>query len=124
MDARTVAYRHALGRAGIGAALTLAPGALARAWVGRKGATTGARVIATALGARDLALGVGIARAVRSGSDAGTWLRAAVFADAVDLIATLRGRDDLPALGVVGVGGMAAGSAALGLWLQRELGER
>jgi hypothetical protein len=48
-------------------------------------------------------------------------LRAGTAADLVDFAATVRAREDIPMLGVVGVGIIAAGSAALGAWLQTEL---
>ena len=118
MDPRTLARLHALGRIAIGSALTLAPERAATAWVGDLARRPGTRVLATALGARDLALGVGTAVAVSRGYGASPWLRAAVLADAADLVATLRARRHLPPVGAAGAGVLAAGSVALGLWFQ------
>jgi hypothetical protein len=123
MDLRTLAFSHASGRIAAGTALALAPRTVGRAWVGRAGSAPGARVITTAMGARDAALGLGLAAALRSGREPGSWLRAAVLADMADLVATLRARDAIPAVSLVGVAAMAAGSAALGVYLDRALGQ-
>jgi hypothetical protein len=123
MDLRTLAFTHASGRIAAGAALALAPGRVGRAWVGRAGAAPGARVITTAMGARDAALGLGLAAALRSGREPGGWLRAAVLADTADLVATLRARDAVPPISLVAVGAIAAGSAALGVYLDRALAQ-
>jgi hypothetical protein len=121
MDARTLARLHVLGRIVLGGALTFAPGRIAQAWIGPAGARPGSRVLASAIGARDLAIGLGAASALGAGSDARPWLRAGALADAADLVATLRARSALPPLAVAGVSVVAAGSALLGLWLQREV---
>jgi hypothetical protein len=123
MDPRTLASTYALGRAGLGAALALAPGLLGRAWVGRDGARPGARVVTTAMGARDAGIGLGLADALRGGREPGPWLRTAVLSDAVDVIAMLRAREEIPAPSLVGVGALAAGSAVLGVYLARALGQ-
>jgi hypothetical protein len=118
-DAHTIARCHALGRVAMGAALTFAPGPLASAWTGS--ASPGARLLTSALGARDLGIGLGAAFALGRGTGARPWVRAGVLADATDLVATLRARRDLPALGVAGVAVIATGSTLLGLWLQRAI---
>jgi hypothetical protein len=123
MDPRTLAFSHAFGRLVAGAALALAPGTVGRAWVGRVGAARGAQVITTAMGARDAALAMGLAAALRSGREPRDWIRAAVLADTADLVATLRARDEIPALSVAGVAAIAAGSAALGVYLDRALAQ-
>jgi hypothetical protein len=123
MEPRTLAFTHAAGRIAAGAALALAPGTVGRAWVGRVGAAPGARVITTAMGTRDAAIGMGLAAALRSGREPGGWVRAGVLADTADLVATLRARDAIPALSVAGVAVIAAGSAALGLYLDRALAQ-
>ena len=46
---------------------------------------------------------------------------AGILADATDLAATLKARDDLTPLAVAVVGLVAGGSALFGLWLSREL---
>jgi hypothetical protein len=121
MDARTIARLHALCRVAVGAAYVAAPGPAGRLWVGADGARPGVRVLATAFGARDAAIGLGVLRAVREGHGARPWVRAGVLADMADLIATLRARGAVPASALAGVTAIAAGSVAVGTWLAREL---
>jgi hypothetical protein len=119
MDTRTIARVHALGLVGFGVALTFAPGPLAAAWIGPPGARPGPRVLTSAIGARDLGIGLGAVNALGQGSGARPWVRAGVLADAADLVATLRAAPSLPPLAVAGTTVIAAGSTLLGLWLQR-----
>jgi hypothetical protein len=121
MDARDIALQQAVGRAVLGAALTVAPGIAARGWIGRDAAAAGTQVVTTAMGARDLGLALGLIRALRTASPARPWLLAGVLADVADLAATLRARDALPSASVVGIGALAAGSAAVGAWLAQRL---
>lgn len=117
---RDLARMQALGRVATGAGLTFAPRAVASAWIGpRDAGRSGTAVIVSAMGARDLALGLGQARAVSNGFGAAPWIAAGVLADATDLVATWRARDELPALGVAVTAALAAGSTLLGLWLAR-----
>lgn len=116
---RDLARVHALGRVVLGAALTVAPRPVASAWLGpRHARRTQTAVVASAMGARDLGLGLGIARALGEGHGAKAWMSAGMLADAVDVIATLRARDELPAFGVAAITAMAGGSVALGFWLR------
>jgi hypothetical protein len=132
MDARTIARLHALGRAGIGAALCAAPGLAARAWIGAAATAPAAKVLTTGLGGRDLAIGLGAARALRGsgtggdGEDAGSvparpWIQAGMVADTADLLTTLLHRRDLSVPAVAGISAMAGGSVALAAWLLRAL---
>src|SRR4051812_45386215 len=115
MDQTTLTRLHAAGRVAIGTAMVLAPEKVAATWIGgREASRTGPQVVTQALGIRDAALGAGILSSVGS-SAARTWLLAAVAADAVDLAATLRGRESLPWTAVAGVSVIATASAALGL---------
>ena len=121
MEPRDAARLQAAGRIALGAAMTVAPEHFAKAWVGELGRRPGAGVLTTGLGARDLAIGVGIASALRRGYGATPWLRAGVLADVADLFATVRARRDIPPLAVAGIGLLAAGSAAYGVWLQSQV---
>jgi hypothetical protein len=123
MDLRKLASTHALGRIGFGAAMLLAPGTIGRAWVGRDGARPGTRVITSGMGARDAALGLGLADALRSGRDPGPWLFVAALADAADLLSMFRARDTISTPAFVGVGALAGGSALFGLYLGRAVGQ-
>src|SRR4051812_15321000 len=121
MDSRTLARIQALGRVAFGAGLAVAPSTVAGTWVGGPAERSGGRVLAVAMGARDLAIGVGILRALGGSHGASAWIRAGVLADTADLVATVRERDELPTLAVPVVAAMAAGSVALGLYLQTRL---
>jgi hypothetical protein len=121
VDARTLARSHALGRIVVGGALTLAPRLAGSGWMGRDSGRPATQVAISALGARDLAIGLGTAHAAGQGYGARPWIWAGVLADATDLAATLRARDALPAFNVAVVGLVAGGSVLAGLWLRREL---
>ena len=121
MDASTLARLIALGRLGLGAGLTVAPGLVGRVWVGAGGASTGAKVIGAGLGARDVAIGAGLWRALERGEDASGWLLAGAAGDLADLVATVAARDALPVLGRFGVPVIAASGAALSVWAARQL---
>jgi hypothetical protein len=121
MDPRTIARLIALGRVGIGAALLAAPGMVGERWIGGVGRSRGAQVVLMGLGARDLALGLGTAWALGGGEPARSWLLAGIAADTTDLVAAVRHRDALSPAALAGVGVLAGGAAALGLWLQSEL---
>ncbi|HEX2411549.1 MAG TPA: hypothetical protein VHJ39_10315 [Solirubrobacteraceae bacterium] len=115
-DARTIASAVATGRIAIGVAVILLPGRVATAWIGPRGADPGARLLAVAVGARDLAVGAGTAVALREGSGARNWVLAGAVADFADLAATLRYRSSLPRLAAVGVAAVAAAGGLAGLW--------
>jgi hypothetical protein len=112
---------HALGRVALGAGLTVAPELAGGTWLGRAARRPATQVAIRALGARDLAIGLGTAYAAGQGYGARPWLWAGILADATDLAATLRARDDLSPLAVVGVGLMAGGSVLLELWLRAQV---
>jgi len=121
MDPSTLARVHALGRVAFGVGLVVAPSVVAGPWVGDPAERPGGRVLAVAMGARDLAIGLGAVRSLGGSTGARAWIRAGVLADIADLVATLRERDELPTVAVPVVAAMAAGSVAFGLWLQTEL---
>ena len=118
MEPLAAARMLAFGRVAVGAALIVAPEKVLAPWLGRDGATAGSRVIGAAMGARDIAIGAGQLLALSRGRGASDWIRAGAAADVVDLVATVRARDSLPALGVAGVGLMATTGAVAGAWLQ------
>jgi hypothetical protein len=115
VDITKLARGLALNRISFGIGLILAPGLYARSWVGSDAAgedTT--KVLARALGARDLALGAGGLLALRAGDaeHARRWFAAQGMTDFVDLIATIAARD-VPKPARIFAGTMAAGSAAI-----------
>jgi hypothetical protein len=93
----------------------LAPKLYARSWVGSDAAGRSAtKVLAQALGARDLVLGTGGFLALRAGDTerARQWFAAQGLTDAVDLLATVRATD-LPLASRVFASIVAGGSAAI-----------
>lgn len=105
-------------RVAIGAALMAAPPLATDRWLGRKGMTPAARLLARALGSRDLGIGAGALWSLSGRSPLHPWLVAGVLADSTDLIVTVLHRDDLPdtavplVLATAGVG-VAMGAYAL-----------
>lgn len=91
MDPRTTATVMGIIRAGVGASLVAAPGWAGRIWVGNDADGPGTKVIARALGARDVVLGGAILLAGTSGDPARAtrYVRHGVAADAADVAATL-----------------------------------
>jgi hypothetical protein len=124
VDPRTIARLLTVGRLALGTGLTLAPGLAGRLWVGRDGARPAVRVLAVAVGARDVALGAGTLKALAAGEGARSWLQAGAVADAADAVATLRAGDALPAVGRVLVAALATSGAITGAWAQARLEER
>jgi hypothetical protein len=121
MTARTLARLQAAGRLLAGGGLTFAPGVVAGGWVGAAADKRDAQLLAIGLGARDVAIALGTLGALHSRRGASAWLRAGVLADAADLVATLRARDELPPLAVPAVVAIAGGSVLLGAYLQSAL---
>lgn len=122
MDTRQLAKYLAYARLGIGAALTLAPGAAGRIWVGEHGDGAGARVFARAIGARDVLLG---ARALASQNEGGSslkkWTQYEAGVDLSDAIATLLAAKHLTPGRRVAMPLIAASYAALNLKVASQL---
>lgn len=98
------------GRTALGVIALTFPEIPGRPWVGPAVACTpGGRVMARALGARDLVLGVGAV-----GSGARAWVAAGAVADALDALVTLGAFADLPRKGRLVVLASAGGSALAG----------
>ena len=123
---RRGAVAVAAGRVGLGLTALAWPSVPARPWVGAAADGVAARVFGRALGARDLALGLG-ALAALQGRGAGTgsaraWVAAGALSDALDVLASVSSWDELPRftrwLVAASAGGAAlagaAGSLALG----------
>ena len=86
---RGLAALLSLGRLVFGAAFIARPKLLEEAWIGRQARLPGAQVLARAVGARDLTLGLGALQAVaRHDGSARPWLAAAAICDSVDFGAT------------------------------------
>jgi hypothetical protein len=86
---RILAAVISVGRFLFGVAFIAKPKLMERAWIGKQARLPGAQLLARAVGARDLALGLGGLQAVgRKDDSARPWLAAGAICDAVDLGAT------------------------------------
>ena len=116
-----MAVAQARGRIALGAGLVLAPALAGRAWIGADGGRPGAKLLARGLGARDVGIGLGVVIALDRGAPVRGWLEASALADAVEFVATLGARDEVPAAVLPAILAMAGGSAVLSVWLARQL---
>ena len=119
MEPRDIAMVQARGRIAFGLGFLLFPGLTGRMWAGRDAERTGTKLFIRALGARDLAIGLGVVIAFDRGTPVRGWLEASTLADAADFVATLIARDEIPSAALPGALTLAGGSAALGAWLAR-----
>ncbi len=125
MSIRTLAFGLALNRIAFGLTFVVSPGWAGRIWIGPRGAKRPqAQLLARALGARDLALGLGALRALQQNDDAAAraWMAGHTIADGTDVAATLTARRSLPAPAAALSIAVAAGSTAIGALSARSLG--
>jgi hypothetical protein len=126
MSPRLIALAIAMGRTALGAVALLFPRLPARPWIGAPAETDGAAVLARALGARDLALGIGAWRTLAAKDDAAReWVAAGALADAMDATVTLAYWSRLPRKGrtlVLLAAGGASAAAGLAGWLDKRRG--
>jgi hypothetical protein len=113
--ARQVATLNGLARCGLGAVAFVAPALPLKPWVGPGASRPDAKLLARALGGRDLAIGLGTLWAIRRHQPLTGWVAAAGLADAGDVAATLGRFSSLPRLGRWAVLSAAAGGAAAAL---------
>jgi hypothetical protein len=115
---RHAATAVAAGRIALGVAALIWPSVPARPWVGVSADELGAQVFGRALGARDLALGLGALAAARrapSGSrSVGAWYAAGALSDALDVAVTAAAWPRLPRVTRWLVAASAGGAAIAG----------
>ena len=121
MEGRDLAVGLAGGRIAIGVVSLLAPGFVGRTITGRDGSRGGTRLFARMVGARDLALGLGVLVALDRGAPVRGWLEASAVIDGTDLAACLIARRHIRPRVFSGVVGLAAAGALLSAWLARQL---
>jgi hypothetical protein len=103
-----------LGRVLFGAVFISQPKVMDQGWIGRQARLPGAQVLTRAVGARDLALGLGgVQAAVRNDGSARAWMAAAALCDAVDFGATWTAGRGIPRKARTSVLAIAAGAAVL-----------
>lgn len=96
---RRLALVNAAGRCCFGVGALLLPALVLRPWLGSARGDPSARMLARALGCRDLAIGVGTLLAGRQGLPLRLWALSAGLADAGDLAVTLGRFSELPRAG-------------------------
>jgi hypothetical protein len=116
--ARYGATAVAAGRVAIGLTALAWPSVPSRPWVGAASDDLAAQVFGRALGARDLALGLGALTALRrtpaGPGSASAWVAAGAMSDALDVVASLSSWRRLPRTGRWLVAGSAAAAALVG----------
>ena len=121
MEGRGLAVSLAGGRIAIGVVSLLAPGFVGRTMTGNDGSGGGTRLFARMVGARDLALGLGVLVALDRGRPVRGWLEASALVDGIDVAACLLARRHIRPRVFPGVVGLAAAGALLSAWLARQL---
>jgi hypothetical protein len=118
---RILAGFISFGRLLFGIAFIAEPKLMERAWIGKQARLPGAQLLARAVGARDLTLGLGGLQALRrNDGSARPWLAAAAVCDAVDFGATWTAGRGIPrearsgVLAMAGVSSLLSAIAALG----------
>ncbi len=112
-QARKWAGSYAWSRIAIGGCAAALPAVAGAAWVGKEESRrTGSKVFARGLGARDIALGVGMLLALQHDAPVRGWVEASGLADTGDTISTLLAFARLPrrlrwALLALAAGGVA-----------------
>lgn len=114
MEDRELATLLGWTRVGAGIAFTLAPAKASKLWMGQNVDSVYTRMAGRSLGARDLALGIGLLQAIRRGTPARGWLEAGVLADAVDALGSARGLRRLPKIRHLLFLGAGAGAVVAG----------
>jgi hypothetical protein len=108
----------AAGRVVLGLTALAWPSVTARPWVGATADDLAAQVFGRALGARDIALGLGALTALqRPAAEAGSacaWVAAGAMSDALDVVASLSSWRELPRISRWLVAVSAGGAALVG----------
>jgi hypothetical protein len=115
---RRGAVAVAAGRVALGVTALAWPSVPARPWVGASAGDVTARVFGRALGARDLALGLGALAALQGpaadSGQAAAWVGAGALSDALDVAASAASWSELPRLTKWLVAASAGGAALAG----------
>jgi len=121
MEARDLALGLAGGRIAVGAVSLLAPGLVGRAMIGAGGDSGGMRLLLRMVGARDLALGLGVLVALDRDAPVRGWLRASAVVDGLDAAGSLLARHHLRATVFPAAAGAATAGTLVSGWLAGQL---
>lgn len=100
----------AAGRVLFGIALVARPEQTTRRWLGGSAGTAGTQAAVRGLGIRDVILGMITLHTVSHPQIGPRWVATCAVGDAVDLVATIKARDELPSSGVAGTAALAGGT--------------
>jgi peptide-methionine (R)-S-oxide reductase len=104
----------AMGRVGIGVLALAVPRLFLRSWLGKGSNTPATRMLARMVGARDVALGMGVVFALNHDAPVRGWLEAATVADTGDFVATVIAFKHLPRFAAAGTALASLGGAGYG----------
>ena len=121
MNPRQGARALAIGRVALGAGLLLAPGVVARGWLGELAGRPGVQSVLRGFGVRDMVIGMIAMHTLENPQVGPRWQRTCAACDAVDAVAALAAARDLPLPGTLGVAVLGGGAAAAGLWFAGQL---
>jgi hypothetical protein len=121
MEARDLALGLAGGRIAIGVVSLLVPGLVGRAMMGTEGDSGGMRLLLRVVGARDLALGLGVLSALDRQAPVHGWLRTSAVVDGLDAAGALLARHHLRPTVFPAAAGAATAGALLSGWLAGQL---
>ena len=121
---KPMAYGLGFIRIAIGSTALAAPGLAMRLWLGVDPRANSVKAMGLAIGARDLALGIGTLSSLRADGSSALWLQCGALADSADAVATLRAfagsKDPRVLIALAAVG--AAGTGAWLAWKENQTG--
>jgi hypothetical protein len=120
---RDLARMLLVARVAIGSACFLFPRRAVRVWTGEEQESGTAAMAVRALGARDVAIGMGGLRALEEGESVSRWLEAGALSDAADTVGALAGFRRLGQLRRLIFVATAASATYLGFRLAASLDE-
>ena len=109
------------GRIAIGVVSLLVPGLVGRAMMGPEADSDGTRLFLRVVGARDLAVGIGVLVALGRDGPVQGWLRASAVVDGLDAAGILLARHHLRPTVFPAAAGAATAGALLSGWLAGQL---
>jgi len=115
--ARNAARWLSYARIGLGVTAIVAPTLPARPWIGDDARRPSVKLLSRALGARDVALGIGAVLAMNHGGPVRGWVEGGGFADAGDFVATLVHFRSLPRRERWGLLAITSGAAVTARYL-------
>jgi hypothetical protein len=121
VNPRQGARALAIGRVALGAGLLLAPGVVARGWLGELAGRPAVQSVLRGFGVRDMVIGMIAMHTLENPQVGPRWQRTCAACDAVDAVAALAAARDLPLRGTLGVAVLGGGAAAAGLWFAGQL---